>query len=314
MLDIRAIEPDCEKFAWALLDAEKVTVMPGVELRRGRRRPYPHQPLPARRRAEGRRQPHPPLRREPMGARPREQPSDKSPRRHHRRRRLRLLGRLSSGQARLDRHRPARAQAADLGHDLARRRADRPVARLAEHDAARQIFGRPLRQARSRDRRRHRHAAGRLDHRGADRGAQARDLPAGLAGARLRRRRARDLAGRSQGDVSASQHGSDVVGAVHLPLDGQCDPANIAMALAKGARQRGAQDRRRRQGHQGSRQGRPRHRRLLGEGRRARHDRGRHRRQLRRHVGARARRAERRRPSRCTPASISISSPSRSPG
>jgi 4-methylaminobutanoate oxidase (formaldehyde-forming) len=31
-----------------------------------------------------------------------------------------------------------------------------------------------------------------------------------------------------------------VVGAVHLPLDGQCDPANIALALAKGARQRGA--------------------------------------------------------------------------
>ncbi|MCP8894154.1 FAD-dependent oxidoreductase [Shinella daejeonensis] len=33
---------------------------------------------------------------------------------------------------------------------------------------------------------------------------------------------------------------ADVLGAVHLPLDGQCDPANIAMALAKGARQRGA--------------------------------------------------------------------------
>ncbi|MCY4237904.1 MAG: FAD-dependent oxidoreductase [Rhodospirillaceae bacterium] len=32
----------------------------------------------------------------------------------------------------------------------------------------------------------------------------------------------------------------DVVGAVHLPLDGQCDPANIALALAKGARQNGA--------------------------------------------------------------------------
>lgn len=31
-----------------------------------------------------------------------------------------------------------------------------------------------------------------------------------------------------------------VVGAVALPLDGQCDPANIAMALAKGARIRGA--------------------------------------------------------------------------
>ncbi|MEM6622915.1 MAG: FAD-dependent oxidoreductase [Pseudomonadota bacterium] len=32
----------------------------------------------------------------------------------------------------------------------------------------------------------------------------------------------------------------DVVAAVHLPLDGQADPANIAMALAKGAGQRGA--------------------------------------------------------------------------
>jgi 4-methylaminobutanoate oxidase (formaldehyde-forming) len=33
---------------------------------------------------------------------------------------------------------------------------------------------------------------------------------------------------------------SDVIGAVHLPLDGQADPANIAMALAKGARMKGA--------------------------------------------------------------------------
>ncbi|WP_417416541.1 GcvT family protein [Hoeflea sp.] len=33
---------------------------------------------------------------------------------------------------------------------------------------------------------------------------------------------------------------SDVKAAVHLPLDGQCDPANIAMALAKGARMNGA--------------------------------------------------------------------------
>jgi 4-methylaminobutanoate oxidase (formaldehyde-forming) len=32
----------------------------------------------------------------------------------------------------------------------------------------------------------------------------------------------------------------DVVGAVYLPGDGQCDPANIAMALAKGARRHGA--------------------------------------------------------------------------
>ena len=34
---------------------------------------------------------------------------------------------------------------------------------------------------------------------------------------------------------------SDITAAVHLPGDGQCDPANIAMALAKGARMKGAQ-------------------------------------------------------------------------
>jgi glycine/D-amino acid oxidase-like deaminating enzyme len=33
----------------------------------------------------------------------------------------------------------------------------------------------------------------------------------------------------------------DVTCALHLPGDGQCDPANIAMALAKGARMGGAQ-------------------------------------------------------------------------
>jgi len=32
----------------------------------------------------------------------------------------------------------------------------------------------------------------------------------------------------------------DVIGGVHLPGDGQCDPANIAMALARGARMHGA--------------------------------------------------------------------------
>lgn len=30
MLDISAIEPDCEKFAWEMLEAEKVAVMPGI--------------------------------------------------------------------------------------------------------------------------------------------------------------------------------------------------------------------------------------------------------------------------------------------
>lgn len=30
MLDVRAVEPDCERFAWALLEAEKVAIMPGA--------------------------------------------------------------------------------------------------------------------------------------------------------------------------------------------------------------------------------------------------------------------------------------------
>ena len=87
---------------------------------------------------------------------------------------------------------------------------------------------------------------------------------------------------------------SGVVGAVHLPHDGQCDPANIAMALAKGARQRGAKI------VEGVKVTRVNAKdgRVTGvswaRGRRRGHDRGRHRRQLRRHVGARARRAERR--------------------
>ena len=30
MLDVSAVEPDCEAFAWGLLDAEKVAVLPGT--------------------------------------------------------------------------------------------------------------------------------------------------------------------------------------------------------------------------------------------------------------------------------------------
>jgi 4-methylaminobutanoate oxidase (formaldehyde-forming) len=50
----------------------------------------------------------------------------------------------------------------------------------------------------------------------------------------------REIAPREVKEMYPHLNTSDVVGAVHLPLDGQCDPANIAMALAKGARQRGA--------------------------------------------------------------------------
>ena len=65
-------------------------------------------------------------------------------RRDHRRRRLWLFARLSSGRARLDRHCPSRTQEADLRHHMARRRSDRPIAPEPEHDPARQIFRRPL--------------------------------------------------------------------------------------------------------------------------------------------------------------------------
>jgi 4-methylaminobutanoate oxidase (formaldehyde-forming) len=50
----------------------------------------------------------------------------------------------------------------------------------------------------------------------------------------------REISPREVKEMYPHLNTGDVVGAVHLPLDGQCDPANIAMALAKGARQRGA--------------------------------------------------------------------------
>ena len=166
MLDVSAVEPDDEKFAWAFLDAENVSVMPGSsfgDAAAGHIRISLCQPDEVLLEAA---KPPAPLRLllSQQGGLTYGRPPLQGPRRHHRRRRFRLLGRLSSDEARLDGCGAARAQAADLGHHLARGRADRPVARLAEHDAAREIFGRPLRQAGGRDRRRDRHAAGRLDH------------------------------------------------------------------------------------------------------------------------------------------------------
>ena len=96
-----------------------------------------------------------------------------------------------------------------------------------------------------------------------------------------------------------------VVGAVALPLDGQCDPANIAMALAKGARMKGAQIfEMTKVTKVTTKDGR-----VTGvdyetaEG--ARPYRGRCHRQLRRHVGPRPCGAERRHAAACMPASIS---------
>ncbi len=314
MLDISAIEPDDEKFAWAFLDAEKVGVMPGSsfgDAAAGHIRISLCQPDDVLYEAADAAAPLRLLLSQ-QGGLTHDRPSLQGPRRHHRRRRFRLLGRLSSGQARLDRRRAARAQAAHLRHDLACGRADRPAARLAEHDAAREIFGRPLRQAGGRDRRRHRHAAGRLDHGRADRGAQARDLPPGDGGARLRRRRARDFAARSQGDVSASQHrrrGRRGAPAARRPVRSGQHRHGAGQGRAAARRE----DRRGREGHRRPPEGRPRHRRLLGARRRA---------------AARSRPTSSSTapacgratsapcpasPSRCTPASISTSSPSRSP-
>ncbi|PWV99988.1 4-methylaminobutanoate oxidase (formaldehyde-forming) [Hoeflea marina] len=50
----------------------------------------------------------------------------------------------------------------------------------------------------------------------------------------------REISPEEAGQMYPHLNVSDVRAAVHLPLDGQCDPANIAMALAKGARQHGA--------------------------------------------------------------------------
>ena len=77
---------------------------------------------------------------------------------------------------------------------------------IAEHDAARQIFRRPLCAARSRDRRRHRHAPDRLDHRCADRASARRRSTAQASLARAFGVEVDEIvARRGQGALSASQ-------------------------------------------------------------------------------------------------------------
>ncbi len=74
----------------------------------------------------------------------------------HRRRRRRRLDALSSGQERLERQRAGRAQGADVGLDLARRRAAAAVQHVLFGRPVAQIFGRALRPAAERDRPRRR--------------------------------------------------------------------------------------------------------------------------------------------------------------
>ena len=102
----------------------------------------------------------------------------------------------------------------------------------------------------------------------ADRGAQARDLPAGDRGARLRRRRQGNLAGRSEADVPASQHGRR----------GRRGAPAARRPVRSGQHRHGAgegrtaarcENCRGREGHGGPPEGRSRHRRVLGARRRA---------------------------------------------
>ena len=65
---------------------------------------------------------------------------------------------------------------------------------------------------------------------------------------------------------------SDVVGAVHLPLDGQCDPANIAMALGQGRAHARGEDFRADESDGCSPKGWPRHRRFVEDRHGRRHD------------------------------------------
>ena len=119
---------------------------------------------------------------------------ERARRRRRGRRRHRLLRRLPPRPRGLDRRRAARARPADLGHDVARGRADGHV-RLDVGDLDRdaQVHPRPVRPARGRDRAVDRVQAGRL-HRGGHRRGPARGVPAG-GGVQplLRRRRPRDL-------------------------------------------------------------------------------------------------------------------------
>ena len=263
----------------------------GLELRRGRRRPYPHQPLPARRRAEGRRQPHPPLRR---GLREQGRVSNLPPKA-----RAVIIGGGVSGCSvayhlaklgwtdivLLERKQLTSGTTWHAAGLIGQLRGSQNMTRLAKYSAdlyvkleaetgvatgMRQVGSITVALTEERKHEIYRQASL----------ARAFDVDV------------REISPAEVKEMYPHLNTDGVVGAVHLPLDGQCDPANIAMALAKGARQRGAKIVEGVKVTSGSHQ---KDGRVTGvswaQGRRAGHDRGRHRRQLRRHVGARARRA-----------------------
>ena len=286
------IEPDCEKFAWAFLDAEKVARHAGLELRRRGRRPYPHQPLPAGRRAEGSRRP-------PRAA---------------------SLAAYAAARRREHGQLPSKARAVIIGGGVSGCSVAYHLAKLGWTDIV-LLERKQLTSGTTW------HAAGLI---GQLRGSQnmtrlakySADLyvkleaetgvatgmrQVGSITVALTEERKHEIyrqatvarafdvdvreisPSRSQGDVPASQHGRRGrrgAPAARRPVR----PGQHRHGAGQGRAPARREDRRERQGHERSHQGRPRHRRLLGTRRRARHHRSRHRRQLRRHVGARTRR------------------------
>ena len=213
-------------------------------------------------------------------------PPEANPCRRHRRRHHRLLRRVSPGSHGLEGRGPARARPPHVGDDLARRRPDGHVrvdVRDLDRDA--QVHARPLRAPRGRDRAVERVLARRV-HRGRRRPRPPRGVPAGVGlQSLLRRRRARDLAVRDQGALSAREDRRSARGLLREGGRSR-EPGRRDDGDGEGGAHAGRGDLRGGRRHRAAPQARRRHRRQD----RARRHRGRVRRQLRGHVGAPARR------------------------
>ena len=186
--------------------------------------------------------------------------------RRHRRRHHRLLGRLSSGEARLARRRAAGKEAADLRHHLACRRPHRPAARLEHADQARQVLRGPAARARGRDGPRHRLPPERLAVAGAfgraPRGAEA----PGHHGQGVGRRGLHGVARRGARQVSADRpEGRDRRLCAFPPTARPIPPTSPGAGQGRPPARRAHL-----REHEGDRHppgGRPRHRRRHGGGR-----------------------------------------------
>jgi glycine/D-amino acid oxidase-like deaminating enzyme len=161
------------------------------------------------------------------------------------------VGRLSSGQNRLERHRIARAQTAHQRHHLACGRTRRPAAPIHQHDPAGALHRRFVSRSRSRDRPGHGLPPMRLDfpgdHPRPHGRAQAQRLHG--QGVRSQSRRGGPSEIRSLYPLANLD---DVIGGIHIPSDGYANAVDITQALAKGARSSGVQIFQETQGHRHS--------------------------------------------------------------